>query len=134
MTPAPYSRDDANHDAAGILSQTINYGGVPTPRGLVIADLQRIAKQRGLDPAVVDRWMQGYDETIRSPDETIRSPSDAELEEAQERAAWAHIARAHDDALAELAPDHPSRSFFTESRDECRAAADLDALGEGEAS
>lgn len=65
MTPAPYSRDDANHDAAGILAETINYGGTPTPRGLVLADLQRIAKERGLDPAVADRLLQGYDLAAR---------------------------------------------------------------------
>ena len=59
---------------------------------------------------------------------TPRGLSAAETEEAQERAAWSHIARAHDLALAELGPDHPARPYFTEQRDECMAAADLDAL------
>jgi hypothetical protein len=41
------------------LSRVVFYGGVPTPLGEVVADLQATAERRGLPPACVDRYLQG---------------------------------------------------------------------------
>lgn len=55
-----------------LLSRVVFYGGIPTPLGEVVADLQAIQAERGLPATYVDRYLQGllYREALEA-----KSPS-----------------------------------------------------------
>ena len=51
----------ARYTVQDYMDELMFYGGEWWPRGRVIADLQEIARERGLDPRVVDYYLMGAD-------------------------------------------------------------------------